>query len=129
MRAGLDAFRRDRRGADELSIEEHLRVGDVGLDAQRAQLGRALDRRRRSFRGGRRRGATRRARRSRRLGLRLGSTRCRDAVRPAVASPVRHRRRLGTGRSSIPQEDERGETSPDDEREDDDNDENASVHH
>ena len=41
MRAGLDAFGRDRRRADELAIDEHLRIGHVGLDAQRAQLGRS----------------------------------------------------------------------------------------
>ena len=126
MRAGLDALRGDRRRPDELSIQEHLRVGDIGFDPQGSKLGRAFNTRRRSVRGGRCRGTTRCARRCR-LGLRLGSTRCRGR---GVRWPRRWcRGRLGTEWDSIPQEDERYDTSPDHEREDDDNDENASVHH
>ena len=45
----LDIVGRHWRLADELTIKEHLRIGDVRLYAQRAKLRRALDRRRRSL--------------------------------------------------------------------------------
>ena len=34
MRARLHVGRRDRRGADELPIDEHLRASNVALDVQ-----------------------------------------------------------------------------------------------
>jgi len=63
MSTRLDALGGQRRGADELAIDEHLGTGHVGLDAQRAQLDSGLRGGLGSGSGGWPRGSTNRCRR------------------------------------------------------------------
>ena len=131
VRARLDVLRDDRRSADELTIEEHLRTRDVGLDAQRPELRRAFDRRGRRLRGGRCRG---------RRGARGAAvvSGCRSPARslsergasgllsPGDADePTRNWLGLRSLRRTTRCETLRPTTSA----RTDDNDENASVHH